>query len=1513
MPSQVGNLEDTYRPKVNPDEAKDRDGDATGEGEGDPGGENDFTKISSSSDEDKQTLRRVPSVVRKPSASTRPPRERSSSSNAIQMPKILTIDVARFTKDFIRGLLFGGWRKMRPDDPVFRLLEELSKDKEQRKWKGLMLISAIMKTVLIHQSSNLVFQLTQLLYTRADAMPLMRRGLAVCFGAALQSGLSRYAREQLNILYRSILTKRIHREYFKHQRYYHIVQTLPPTQAISDPEERMGREVASMASRLATFAQLVISSAPIVVWFTTRLYRKAGWKLAILPHLYLLVAYEVAQRIFPKNIGILHRNIAGAEAAYRQAAVRVHTNSEVITSMQGEQREKEYLHQKSHAVSEGEEKLAHVQFKFDLTFKLAYTYGFRPWYIIALLLHLMSTSSHSSHKLANLRLIQSLLIEMLIANGNFLTMHATHAHIKGLAKRLVNFMDLLEKIEPSKAIVHESRMIEFENVDVVTPTGNLLVKDLNFTVRDGDALLLTGHNGAGKSSIFRCLGGLWAVGGRISKPEGDIFYLPQKPYNIHGTLKAQVTYPKPASEIPNSILELLLKQVNLDHLIPQHRNKTVASWDKVLSMGEQQRLAICRLFFHRPRFAVLDECTSAVAAHIEEQLYERLQEYQIAYITICHRPALKRFHNENLVLTGDGKGGWDTIAIPQEARNYKKKMVELKRSCSLVSDFALAEIPEPKKSLPVVKRMVWSKLWILFKLMIAGSKGSKWKLVTLSFLVAIRTLSREISVNLSSRMINCMVKGNFRSLFYLAVINLLHDYYNAWNEDYGALYQKRLVHEWYENLADLWKDKWFEKRRFYEMQHLDKRVTDADHRGTTEIKEFCDKVAKVWTSVVPPIIDLAWFGWRLHGHVGLNALSLLYLYNFCCGVLIRQCAPNWNYLLTKEKELESDFKFQHTRLRHHAESIAFFRGDKMEESLCDHAYRNLENHMINRQTKESIHQFWIALINRDVSLGNRMFGFPDVVCFFLQRIQLSNSEDWAQTNWYTESAVRHTMSAFSSLFGASSGLAQLLATSHRLMDLYDILDATELLPGKNIDRAKPVSENLSIDDSISFKDVEIRTPGTGLVLANNISFDCQTLLVTGRNGSGKTALFRVLRGLWPIPTGNIKRPEPLFLVPQYPYMAPGNLRDQVTYPHTVPADDIEEEAKMHEALRKVDLAFLIEREGWNSEQRWDEVLSLGEQQRICLARAFYQQCKYVVLDECTSAIAADAEIYLYQRLHEANMKMISITQRLAGPLRKYHEIEISLGANNARGHEIHDLKESASRTIIPRLVDPSSYPVFDATLSDKRRTTSTSSNVLANDQGKSIEGAGLDGIQGGFSGGAGKSIVVPTPPARTGGTVTSHSRDAPNRDKDEVNRSAGSGANVNVNTGTDVSLAISSKWVPKVDVSPTTSLPVSPTRSSGSKSNTTSVPISPDSAAGVLSAAASHSPVRNDEELLKSAGVGTGKQSLKRSSATGNIAEAMGKSTMPESSTGEGASPHTAKKPRRRPNKKKKDPEGKQK
>lgn len=176
---------------------------------------------------------------------------------------------------------------------------------------------------------------------------------------------------------------------------------------------------------------------------------------------------------------------------------------------------------------------------------------------------------------------------------------------------------------------------------------------------------------AGKSSIFRCLGALWSVvEGTITKPGGTgdglhdkVFYLPQKPYNVIGDLRAQLTYPAVSVGVALSDTQLrdLLKLVDLEYLYDQ-RSDTNVNWEQTLSLGETQRLAMARLFYHQPMFAILDECTSAVSQLMERNLYDICQDRGITCITISHRPALIAYHDLKLELDGNGGYNLETIS-----------------------------------------------------------------------------------------------------------------------------------------------------------------------------------------------------------------------------------------------------------------------------------------------------------------------------------------------------------------------------------------------------------------------------------------------------------------------------------------------------------------------------------------------------------------------------------------------------------------------------------------------------------------------------------------------------------------------------------------------------------------------------------------------------------------------------------------------------------------------------------
>lgn len=200
--------------------------------------------------------------------------------------------------------------------------------------------------------------------------------------------------------------------------------------------------------------------------------------------------------------------------------------------------------------------------------------------------------------------------------------------------------------------------VEFIDVPLTLPSGKCLCKSLTFRVLKDMSLLITGPNGCGKSSTLRLLGELWPLqGGILIKPPAEeLYYLPQQPYMFDGTLLEQIIYPHQVSEMMKSTDELLelLKVVGLDHLItsPQSWETSIDS----LSIGVRQRIAFARLCYHRPSFAILDECSSYMDPATEAAAYQHCQKLNISLITVAHRRSVWKYHN--YVLRFDGLGGY---------------------------------------------------------------------------------------------------------------------------------------------------------------------------------------------------------------------------------------------------------------------------------------------------------------------------------------------------------------------------------------------------------------------------------------------------------------------------------------------------------------------------------------------------------------------------------------------------------------------------------------------------------------------------------------------------------------------------------------------------------------------------------------------------------------------------------------------------------------------------------------
>jgi putative ATP-binding cassette transporter len=198
------------------------------------------------------------------------------------------------------------------------------------------------------------------------------------------------------------------------------------------------------------------------------------------------------------------------------------------------------------------------------------------------------------------------------------------------------------------------------HVDLVPPRSTrTLVHDLSLEVDRDQRLLVVGPSGCGKTSFLRLVSGLWPpAAGEVQRPrEGDLLFIPQKPYMLLGSLREQLCYPLQPERFSDEQLRHVLREVCLPELVDRYPDLGIKEdWPRLLSLGEQQRLAFARLLLNSPRIVVLDEATSALDVATERHLYELLRQRDIAFVSVGHRPTLTEFHDTVLEL--DGAGHW---------------------------------------------------------------------------------------------------------------------------------------------------------------------------------------------------------------------------------------------------------------------------------------------------------------------------------------------------------------------------------------------------------------------------------------------------------------------------------------------------------------------------------------------------------------------------------------------------------------------------------------------------------------------------------------------------------------------------------------------------------------------------------------------------------------------------------------------------------------------------------------
>jgi len=433
---------------------------------------------------------------------------------------------------------------------------------------------------------------------------------------------------------------------------------------------------------------------------------------------------------------------------------------------------------------------------------------------------------------------------------------------------------------------------------------------------------------------------------------------------------------------------------------------------------------------------------------------------------------------------------------------------------------------------------------------------------------------------------------------------------------------------WRRWLTSRYLGEWLHDANHYRMQLKGDAADNPDQRISDDVKLFVDQTLTICVGLLSAVVTLASFVVILWG---LSAESPLTIFGaefdipgyLVWGALIYAifgtALTHWIgsplvSLNFQQQRFEADFRFNLVRVRENSEQIALLRGESVErQRLTERFGRVIQNwHGIMSRTKR--------LTAFTSSYAQAAVVFPYILvapAYFAGKIQLGGMMQ-------TASAFDSVQRALSFFVTVYRSLAEWRAVIARLDGFEDAIASAMALPtaAGSIDIVPSTG-----GDSIELRQLLVRLPnGTPLVSADSFSIRChERILVTGPSGAGKSTLFRAIAGIWPFGSGAIA----MMMLPQRPYFPVGSLKAAIAYPAEPSAYDSE---RVRNALAAVGLPQLGSR--LDEEAHWNRMLSLGEQQRLGLARALLHAPEFLFLDEATASLDEASEATLYGLLRK---------------------------------------------------------------------------------------------------------------------------------------------------------------------------------------------------------------------------------------------------------------------------------------